>query len=339
MTNIKIGLIGCGKQAPKHISGLRKVPGVELVLTDINSAVAQDLGQKTGIPWVPEIDGLFRDKDISAVDICTPTPSHIELISRAIESGKDFFCEKPLCEHAQDAQKLPQFLHSNGRIGMIGYVYRFSPVFELGRELMEEVAQGGESPVLGKVVTAFFRLGGRGSHQVWKHRKSEGGGAINEMLVHMLDLAHWYFGPVQEAETLVCELLRPRRVIQGREEEVDAEDYVLVRLRMKSGAEVLCQADLVTPTFTQFVEIQGENGTFMGSIQPDMPSFIFCNRDAAGYAAGKTVLNFGPRNLFEAQMAEFVRLVRTRKEPSRSTIHDSLVLLETLELLRKGKSQ
>jgi ABC-type multidrug transport system ATPase subunit len=41
-------------------------------------------------------------------------------------------------------------------------------------------------------------------------------------------------------------------------------------------------------------------------------------------------------NLFEAQMAEFVNMVRWQKEPSRCTFRDSLRLLETLELLNKS---
>lgn len=337
MEKIKIGLIGCGKQAIKHTNGLKKISGVELVLADINYRLAEDLGRKEGIGWVEEIDQIFQDPEIKAIDICTPTSSHTELIFRAVETGKDFFCEKPLCKNLGEANIILDMVEKSGRNGMVGYIYRFSPVFELGKNFFEDVPQGGPSKVLGKVVAAFFRLGGRGSHQVWKHLKVNGGGAINEMLVHMLDLALWYFGPMEEATILTCDLLRPRRVIRGLEEEVDAEDYVLVRLRSKSGVEILCQADLITPAFTQFVEVQGESGTFMASIQPEMPSFLFCQQDAAGYPEGRTYLNLGKINLFEAQMSEFVRAVQLRKAPSRCTIRDSVLLMETINFMKKEK--
>ena len=48
---------------------------------------------------------------------------------------------------------------------------------------------------------------------------------------------------------------------------VDAEDYVMIRCFGANGIEIFCQADLITPVFCQYVEIQGENRTFMGSIQ------------------------------------------------------------------------
>ena len=336
MNEIKIGLIGCGKQAPKHISGLRKIPGVQLVLADVDPDCAKQLAEREGLAWVDDPGQIAADPSIRAVDICTPTPHHAPLIRMAVESGKDFFVEKPLCSSLDEARELDTLVAAHGRIGMVGYIYRFAPVFDFGRTIFEETPCSGESMVLGRVVSAVFRLGGRGSHQVWKHRSETGGGAINEMLVHMLDLAIWYFGPPAELEVMACDLLRPRREIQGEMIDCDAEDYVVVRIKSESGVEVLCQADLVTPVFTQFAEVQGENGTFMGSIQPEMPSFLFCSREVAGYTAGKTGLKFGPRNFFEAQMAEFVKAIRSGQQPSRCTLHDSIQLMGALEKIRNG---
>lgn len=338
MDNIKIAIIGCGKQAPKHVSGLRKIPGVELVLADIRPELAQELAAKENLPWVLGPEAVFADPSIQAVDICTPTPAHAGLIMQALSTGKDFFCEKPLCQTPEEASAIAAKVAETGRIGMVGFVYRFAPVFELGHQLMEGIKEGWPSPVLGKVVTAFFRLGGRGSHQLWKHRRSSGGGAISEMLVHMLDLAIWYFGPIAETELLACDLLRPVRAIQGRQERVDAEDYVLVRLKMASGVDVLCQADLVTPAFTQFVEIQGENGTFFGSIQQDLPSFLFCIDPAPGYPEGKTSFELQQRNLFEAQMGEFVQAVQSRQPVARGSVQDSSSLIEIIEGIQQRQA-
>ena len=334
MNKLKIGLIGCGKQAPKHISGLAKLPEVEIILADKNPAAAKSLSQESGLPWVEDVDAIFSDQKISAVDICTPTLTHYPLIIPALESGKDFFCEKPLCERLEDAKVICELVTTKQRIGMIGYVYRFAPIFEFGKKLFTGVPETGTSMELGKVVSALFRLGGRGAHQLWKHKIDQGGGAINEMLVHMLDLALWYFGPMQEVEVLTKNLLRSKRIIHGIEETVDAEDYVAVRMYAKSGVEILIHVDLMTPAFTQFVEIQGENGTFMGSIQPDMPSFLHCNEGVAGYQSGKTSLDFGKRNLFEAQMAEFIHAIRTQTPPANCTVQDSINLLKTMDLLK-----
>ncbi len=335
MTKLKIGIIGCGKQAPKHISGLRKMKGIEPVLADLDVDIARKLASTAALPFVEHPDAIFQDDTIAAVDICTPTPTHELLISQALRAGKHFFCEKPLCETAEAARKIQIAINQHQRIGMIGFIYRFSPIFETARKLMADGAESGTSRELGSIATAFFRIGGRGSHQTWKHRQATGGGAVNEMLVHMLDLCIWFLGPVGNVSVLACDLLQPERLINGKTESVDAEDYILVQLEMANGIKVLCQADMVTPAFTQYIEIQGSNGSFMGSIQADMPSYIFLNQPVDGYPSGKTVIDRGESKLFESQMAEFVNAVRSGKQPSRCTVDDSVHLLETLEKIKR----
>ncbi len=338
MNSTKVAIIGCGKQAPKHVSGLRHIPGIEIVLADSNPDTARALAERESLAWVANVDDVFADSGVDAVDICTPTPSHPVLIRSAIRSGKDFLCEKPLTERLDEARELTDLVARAGRIGMLGYIYRFAPIYELGHGLFKDLPHSGESMALGKVAVAHFRLGGRGSHQVWKHRRDHGGGAINEMLVHMVDLAIWYFGAVVDAQVLACDLLRSRRMIQGEVHDVDAEDYVLVRLKMESGVDVFCQADLLTPAFTQYAEIQGEYGTFVGSIQPHMPCYLQLDREIAGYHKGRNDFDFGSRNLFEAQMADFIHAVRSGKSPSRSTLEDSVLLMEAMEKVRQGRN-
>lgn len=335
MNSTRIAIIGCGKQAEKHISGLSAIPGVEIILADSDESRARSLAEKHGLEWESEVEKIFSNTEVAAVDICTPTPSHYELITAALDNDKDFLCEKPLTATLDQARELSERIDKSDRVGMVGYIYRFSPVFEVGYNLFKDVHRTGESMVLGSISTAFFRLSGRGSHQVWKHRRDGGGGAINEMLVHMVDLAIWYFGAVKSTEVLVCELLRPERKINNIVHEVDAEDYVLVKLEMENGINVVCQADLVTPGFMQLVDIQGEYGTFVGSIQDHYPSYLHLEREVAGYQEGRNDFQFGQRNLFKAQMAEFINSVRNGEQPSRSTIKDSVLLMEAMNKIKE----
>ena len=330
MKGINIGVVGCGKQADKHISCLKRIPGLEMVLCDIQPGLARDLARKTGSSWVKHPDDIFADKSIRAVVICTPTQTHVPLIGMAVDTGKDVLCEKPLCDSVEDVEHLQESIARSNRIVMVGYVYRYVPVFEEGFRIFSEQAVDGDSLVMGKPLSAFFRLGGRGSHQIWKHRKATGGGAINEMLVHMVDLANWYFGPLKEIEVISCDLLSPKRMINGEMVTVDAEDYILVRCIGAKGIQILCQADLITPAFIQYVEIQTEKGTFMGSIQAEMPSYVFLKEDSGGFSEGKTELRYGRRNVLDIQMLNFVHSILKRELPDRNRIDDSLQLMETM---------
>jgi len=335
MEKIKIGLIGCGKQASKHIVSLKNVPGVELVLSDIQSKFAENLARTNGVQWTDHLDDILADSSIRAVVICTPTRSHASLIKKAINAEKDVFCEKPLCDSMEEAAELQKLEKQRQQIVMVGYIYRFVPIFEEGYRLIYEQQINGENLVMGRLLSAFFRLGGRGGHQVWKHQKASGGGAINEMLVHMIDLANWYFGPLRNVEVISCGLRYPERVIQGEKVTVDAEDCILVKFFGSNGVEIFCQADLITPAFSQYVEIQGENGTFMGSIQSDMSSYVFLKKSRGGYSSGKTELRYGRRNVLDIQMLAFAHAVLKRQLPDRNRIEDSLKLMRILDEIRK----
>lgn len=332
---LKIGIIGCGKQAEKHILSLKKIPNISLVLSDINPKIAENLAKKTGTSWAKNVEEILNDSEVKAVVICTPTSTHIELIKNAINANKDVFCEKPLCEYQQDPSELKELIKKTDRIVMIGYIYRFVPVFEEAYRLIREQSINGISLVFGKILSAYFRLGGRGSHQVWKHKRATGGGAINEMLVHMVDLANWYFGPLKNIEVISCDLRCPKRIINGEEIIADAEDFIMIRCHGQNDVEIYCQADLITPAFIQYVEIQAENGSFMGSIQADMPSYIFLKKSRGGYPAGKTLLNYGSRNVWDIQMLAFIQAILTRKPLDKNTIEDSIELHKIMKEIKK----
>lgn len=328
---MKIGLIGCGKQAPKHISGLKAVGDVEVAVCDIDSSRANALAAEHGLESYQTVAEMFDDPDVVGIDIATPTLTHSELIYQAIESGKHFFCEKPLSEDLDSSRTIADRLKQTGLIGMVGYIYRFAPVLEVGHSLVSR-DQKGELP-LGNPVCASFRIGGRGDHEVWKHQTATAGGAMSEMLVHMLDLAVWYFGGIEHARLLRSDLRRPVRTIRGQEVEVDAEDYVLAEFRTDGGMELLIQADLLTPAFSQYVDIQFERGSFMGSIQADFPSYVFASQATDAFPAGKTNLEFEPTNLFERQMAEFCRAVRDGNQVDRNRVSDSVEIATALQKL------
>lgn len=329
MGRVKIGIIGCGKQAPKHVKGYRADGDVDVVVADIDDQRARALAEREGLTAV-SVDDVFADADVTAVDICTPTRAHAPLIRRALEANKAFLCEKPLCDDLAEGEALARAVAERGAVGMVGFLYRFVPAFEACRRLLDGVPETGRSAPLGRVVAAFMRLGGRGSHELWKHRKETGGGAINEMMVHMMDLALWYFGDMVEVRVHRRDLLRPVRVIRGQEEAVDAEDYVLVSLRSASGVEIVVEADLVTPSFSQSLEVQGENGTLRASITGDA-SFAELIQAAGGLPAGRTSLDAESRDFFQGEIGEFLTAVRTGRAPQRCTVADSVALMKVMQ--------
>ena len=329
-----IAIIGCGQQAPKHLAGLRSVmeDEDEIVLADLIPAKAALLAEKEGLKAADSVAAVMADPKVDAVDICTPTPSHHPLVLEAIATGKSVFCEKPLAQSAGDAQTLASALRDTGLVGMVGFLYRYSPVFQAGHAIMP--GTGRLSPILGEMSSALFRLGGRGSTALWKHRAGQGGGAINEMLVHMIDLAMWFLGPVKSARLHSARLHRKHRIIAGEHVSADAEDFVLAELEMESGVVATLQADLLTASFTQMVEVQGDNGSFFGSIDARVPSQIFCSEPRGGFSRGATALSFPPSNLFQEQLRLFLEHLRHGHLAESCTFEESVAVLRVVDDLK-----
>jgi myo-inositol 2-dehydrogenase/D-chiro-inositol 1-dehydrogenase len=337
MSALALGIIGCGKQGEKHLASLRKLGVADVALHDSDPALAQGLAQAQGGRVVESLDALLADPGLAGVVICTPTPSHAGLIERALAAGKQVFCEKPLAQTSDEVRRIMAAEKMSGRFVSIGYLYRYVKVFADCHDLLT-ATDGGQS-VLGHPVSAILRLGGRGSHQPWKHRQDQGGGAINEMLVHMLDLAHWLLGPLEQPRLVACDLLCPARTIAGQNVAADAEDYVVVELTNQAGCRILCQADLVTPAFSQYLEIQGENGSFMGSITPSIPCQLFLKQAREGHPAGQTSLDRGQTDFLKRQMEAFVDSVRAGRLLQGHSTRDSLAIIALMEQIRRQSAK
>ena len=318
---MKIAVIGCGKQAPKHIKGLIDNEIEDIVLFDVNLEAAKSLAEQFDLQVIENEDKIFNDSSINAVDICTPVQFHKPFIEKAIASNKHFFCEKPLSSSLQDDEAIAKLAKEQNAIGMLGYIYRFAPALSKAKEIFE----GND---LGRLHTAFLRIGGRGNHMEWKHQKASGGGALNEMAVHMIDLAYWYFGEIENIELLEADMRLPKRTIGGKEIICDAEDYLLIKLKSKSGVNVTIMADFVTPAFSQYVEVQGENGSFSGSIQPNYNNNLFLINKTDNYSKGNNPISFKDNNLFKFQMGEFVEAVKSNSQPNKCSLSDSVEVMK-----------
>ncbi len=72
--------------------------------------------------------GDFREiidrKDIDAVLVATPDHWHALITIRACQSGKDVYCEKPLCRTIHEGRKMVEAARRYGRVVQMGSQYR-----------------------------------------------------------------------------------------------------------------------------------------------------------------------------------------------------------------------
>ncbi len=323
----KVGIAGIGKIGERHLAAYSNIENVEVSgLYDADRALSLQKAKEAGIRCYDSLDRLIED-NVDIVDVCVPTQFHHTIILKALEKGKHIFCEKPLTYRLDYAREIQSAAERYGKKVMVGYLYRFHPAFELLKTVLDK-------DVIGKPYYALFRLGGRGGHRAWKHQTDTGGGAVLDMLTHMLDLSLYSLGAPVEVAPLFSGVILKERIIDGEQVQVDAEDCVSLRMKTASGAQVFLQGDLITPSFTNIVEVHGDNGSFFGSIVPQFPTIVFCKEARAGYRQGENIQNFPQANLIEKELRYFINCVRTGAIPT-SSIQDSITITEIVEEIRR----
>lgn len=323
---IKVGVLGCGKIAERHLLAYKKMPTVEVITSDIEFKRAKEMGSKLDVPVAEHPEALLISENVQAIDVCIPTHYHKDAILKALKNGKHVFCEKPLCANLEEALEIQKESSISGKTVMVGYLYRFHPAFQFVKKVLDE-------GVIGQPYFAIFRLGGRGSHAVWKHKKEEGGGAVSEMLVHKLDLISWYFGNIFKVTPLIYETILDTREIDGKRFEVNAEDLVLLKLEA-DGVKIICESDLITPSYMDYIEIHGDNGSIFSSILDFMPTMVFCKQPRGEFRHGNNIYNFPSENLFEKELGHFVDSIKNGSRNINS-IEDSVKTFKLIDQIRR----
>ncbi len=192
MDKVKLALVGCGNVAQiVHLPILQKMADVQIVaVVDPDKHKAKAIAERAGIPATfASLEALLNSPiagDIDAVDICTPTDTHLPLAIAAMQAGKDVLVEKPIARTAKEAKEMVAYANKYERKLMVGMNTRFRPDTILLKTFIEKNE-------LGKV---FYIKSGwlkqQAGQAAWHQVKEKsGGGVILDLGIVMLDTALW----------------------------------------------------------------------------------------------------------------------------------------------------
>lgn len=121
---VKMGIFGLGHLGKIHLDCLEKTPFEVVGFYDPDPKV-----KTLYHPILPSFeDPEELMKIVDAVDIVSPTTTHIDLIQMAVALGKHIFVEKPMVAGIEEAGKVIRILN-NDLVFQVGHVERFNPAF------------------------------------------------------------------------------------------------------------------------------------------------------------------------------------------------------------------
>jgi UDP-N-acetyl-2-amino-2-deoxyglucuronate dehydrogenase len=227
-STVGYGIVGCGVIAPWHATPLKEhVRGVRLLACcDEIPERAREFAARFEIPrWYTNLDDLLADPEIDAVSICTPSGLHGEMVVRASNAGKHAMTEKPMEITLARIDEMIATTRRNGtRLGVI-FQRRTSPLWRAVREVVQEGKLG--RMVLGDAYLKYYRSQEYYNSGAWRGTWAlDGGGALMNQGVHLVDILQWVMGPVETLFSFADHLAR----------NIEVEDTTVSALRFKSGA-------------------------------------------------------------------------------------------------------
>jgi predicted dehydrogenase len=163
---------------------------------------------------------LLQTPELDAVVICLPPALHAQAAIAAFEKGKHVYLEKPLATNLDDARHVLAAWKKAKAVGMIGFNYRFNPLFQKLREHVESQKLGQLVGVRSIFSTATKRM------PDWRRTRSEGGGVLVDLASHHLDLLRFFFR--QEIREIDAQL----------ESHSSDDDSAMLHLRLADGLSV-----------------------------------------------------------------------------------------------------
>lgn len=193
---VKIGIIGVGGIAGKHITDLLPIPYAEIVgLADVNpQQIAKAKEKFPEIKNVPDFSDYREMLSAAAPDaviINTPHTLHFEQAIYSLENGQHVLIEKPMVCSVAHAKELIRVSEANGRVLMIAYQRHFLPQFRYIKSVLE-------SGSLGEITFVAALQGQKwltGTSGTWRQDPNlSGGGQLNDSGSHLLDIILWTTG-------------------------------------------------------------------------------------------------------------------------------------------------
>ena len=199
---VRVGIIGLGFMGRMHYGAYQDVPGAQVVAVcdadpkraagDLSDGWSNVPGADVKQLPMDRIKGTCDWKDLIAmpnvdlIDVCLPTPQHLEVVIPAIETGKHVLCEKPMARTLADAQAIASAAAKSKGFFMPAMCMRFWGEWEWLKQVVTEKRYG-------EVRSATFRRAGT-APAGWFRNGKLSGGALLDLHVHDVDFVYHLFG-------------------------------------------------------------------------------------------------------------------------------------------------
>lgn len=240
MTQLGVGIIGCGNISSIYMQNMGKFTGLKLVAcADMRAEAAAAQAGQYGCKAL-SIEALLAAKDIDIVVNLTTPNAHYAVSHAALSAGKHVFGEKPITVDAADAAKLVAEADKRGlKLGCAPDTF-----LGAGGRTAREIVDSGK---VGRILTGSCFLMSHGMEH-WHPDPTfffkPGGGPILDMAPYYLAALVNLLGPVESVQARASAGFAERIVtaegaMKGKAIKVETPTNVMAIVHFVSGADIL----------------------------------------------------------------------------------------------------
>jgi UDP-N-acetyl-2-amino-2-deoxyglucuronate dehydrogenase len=251
METWNFGIIGAGLIADFHAKAIQHINNARLIgICGTNSAKSAALAKKYACKLYANTREMLQSDEIDIVTIATPSGAHMEPTIEAAKYGKHVICEKPLEITLERIDKMIEAHEKSGtQLGGI-FNYRYNDVVKVLKNAVDTSRFG--TFTYASVLVPWWRTDEyykSSWHGTWK---LDGGGALMNQSIHMIDMLQYIMGPVKSLQAYTATLAHS----------IEVEDTATAVLQFKNNALGMIYGSTASyPGQYRRIEITGNKGT------------------------------------------------------------------------------
>lgn len=246
--SVRVDVVGAGMVAGCHVRAHAATPGVDVVaVADPRESKAAALAATVGATACADLEEVFA-LGVDVVSVCTSPRTHVALVVRALQSGRNVFCEKPLATDLPAARRIVEAVEASDQTVVVGHVSRFEPEHRAAKDLVDAGYVGEVAVMVHSMTTPMpgWSEGGR------RAEPEESGGPPLDLAVHSFDyLARTSGSPATRVHAVAAE--RPAGPCA----------YAVATVRCANGALAQVEVGWAHPIargFNVVLEVTGRRG-------------------------------------------------------------------------------
>ncbi|WP_159468961.1 Gfo/Idh/MocA family protein [Dyadobacter sp. 3J3] len=189
MSLLKAAIIGGGHIADQnHIPALKKLSDQVKIVAVCGRDIDKTrlMADQHGIPGAfDDIENMFSEFDVDLVINCTPNNLHYDYTMQALKNGCHVLCEKPPAMTAAQAREMADLAKEKGKILAYNFQRRQTSEYLLLKKCQIE----GQLGEVYHIKANYLRRRGIPGWGNFTNKTIQGGGALIDLGVHILDLA------------------------------------------------------------------------------------------------------------------------------------------------------